>query len=159
MNYQTEVAGLKKEKERLIREIEEVEAAKKILTDSLEYKRVMEEKQKLTTTLKQKKVSLESVSERLGTLLSRSEPKLSEHAILRYLERVKGIDLDAITQEILTEERKEAIRNFGTVKLPLEKGAKLVVREGTIVTVTPKKEKPKKKKKSYPECWEDEYEY
>lgn len=63
------------------------------------------------------------------------EVHLSDHAILRYLERVKGMDIEKIRGEILTEKRKKLILKCITVKIPIEKNHQLVAEKCIIKTI------------------------
>lgn len=62
---------------------------------------------------------------------------ISEHAILRYLERVWGMDIEAIKQEMVPPTAREAIRALGNGLFPAGKH-KIRVRDGVVVTVTSK---------------------
>lgn len=91
---------------------------------------------------------------------------VSDHAIIRYLERVKGvdvelikeaegittacdyevicclkhahnIDINSIKKEILTDKLKEMISIIGDAKYPIGHGLRAIVRENTIVTIKP----------------------
>ncbi|MCG7588281.1 hypothetical protein [Photobacterium sp. OFAV2-7] len=68
-----------------------------------------------------------------------NEPVVSEHAMLRYLERIKGLDLEALENEILNEPTRELINSYGVghAKLPHRgiPGCRLIVNDKTIVTV------------------------
>jgi hypothetical protein len=69
------------------------------------------------------------------------EPKISEHALLRYIERVYGIDLEAIQEKILTEQNKKAIRLIVNGKLPLgaeHSNHKAIIQNMTIVSIVEK---------------------
>ncbi len=58
--------------------------------------------------------------------------RLSDHALLRYLERVWGIDMDTVREEILTPQVVDAIRaGASSVRV---NGAMLVVEDRVIVT-------------------------
>lgn len=61
-------------------------------------------------------------------------PLVTEHALLRYLERVEGIDLEAVRKRML-EGREDAIRTLGSCKIKAENGVTLVVRDGSVVSV------------------------
>ena len=62
------------------------------------------------------------------------DPIVSEHALLRYIERVIGIDMDELRQKILTEEVKNFSRIFGDGTFPAE-GFKVVVKDKKVVTI------------------------
>lgn len=65
-----------------------------------------------------------------------SEPKVSDHAMLRYFERVLGFDLRQIEAEILCEELKKMTDTLGkSGKFPV-KDFKVVMKNNTITTIT-----------------------
>lgn len=59
----------------------------------------------------------------------------SAHAVLRYLERKLGINLDEIRAEILNEQILAQIEQFGSGKFPLDGGLKAVVKQNVVVSV------------------------
>lgn len=64
--------------------------------------------------------------------------QLTEHAICRYLERVKGITPDDIIGEILTEDVLKIIETLGpNGKYPIKGGYRLVLKNNKIVTIEP----------------------
>jgi len=65
---------------------------------------------------------------------STREPKVSDHALLRYCERVMGADLNDIRDRILRE-IGPAVAVVGNGKFPITGGAVAVVRESTVVTI------------------------
>lgn len=67
--------------------------------------------------------------------LGSQEPQVTEHALLRYIERTYGVDLDDIRKIILTPEMDKAIRTLGSGKYPLPGGGKAVVKGFSIVSV------------------------
>lgn len=75
-------------------------------------------------------------SEQTRLVLSLMTPSdtigVSDHAILRYLERKFNIDIDSIRDEILTPDRKSAIR-AGATKIKTEY-VDFIVKNNTIVT-------------------------
>ncbi len=62
------------------------------------------------------------------------EPIVSEHAMLRYLQRVKGVDLDALMKEIMDDKAAEHIKFARNGKLKRSNHS-LIFRNNTIVTV------------------------
>lgn len=62
------------------------------------------------------------------------DPIITEHALLRYFERVKGFDLEAIRSEILNEKTTELIKEFKSGKFPVN-GYRVVVKKGTVTTI------------------------
>lgn len=63
--------------------------------------------------------------------------RLSEHAILRYFERVVGIDTDAIKPLIFTEDMMELIETLGGEKgkYPHKDGFMVVIKDNVVVTI------------------------
>ena len=61
-------------------------------------------------------------------------PSVSNHALLRYAERVLGIDVQALEAQILTPANRAAI-TAGAKKISSE-GISLIVKDGVVVTVT-----------------------
>lgn len=61
-----------------------------------------------------KKAQIQSIQERLTHLQKESgDVMLSEHAIIRYLQRVYRLDLEKLSSEILTKELKSTILSLG----------------------------------------------
>jgi hypothetical protein len=61
-------------------------------------------------------------------------PILTEHALLRYFERVLGYDLEAISNGLLTDSVVALISQMPNGKIPAP-GCKLVAKDGVIVTL------------------------
>ena len=59
---------------------------------------------------------------------------ISEHVLLRYIERVIGIDLEEIRNNILNEKDIERIKALGNCTYPKE-GFKVVIKNNTAVTL------------------------
>lgn len=70
------------------------------------------------------------------------EPRCSEHALLRYIERVHGIDVEAIRAEIMTPSIVEALK-MGASAVTVN-NVKFKCSAGTIVTVLADEVKPKR---------------
>ena len=66
---------------------------------------------------------------------SSAEPVITEHALLRYLERDHGIDLEQIKSEMLTPAVAEQIRALKSCRLPIGNGTSLVVKGHVVQTV------------------------
>jgi predicted nuclease with TOPRIM domain len=60
--------------------------------------------------------------------------EISEHAILRYLERIEGVDIEEVRKKILPPEVREQIQILGSGVFPVA-GFKLRARDNVIVTV------------------------
>lgn len=66
---------------------------------------------------------------------AKTPPHLSDHAIVRYLERTGQLDREAIKEDILTPEIVSHIRHLGSGKYPLGNGLRIVVKDNTVVSV------------------------
>jgi len=62
---------------------------------------------------------------------------ISDHAIIRFLERVKGVNIEAIRAEMATPTLAKADA-FGAPVLIGRNGERLVIRDGVVVTVIAK---------------------
>jgi hypothetical protein len=62
---------------------------------------------------------------------------ISDHAVLRYLERVKGVDIAAVRAEMVTPALATA-DEFGAPVLIGRHGERMIIREGIVVTVLAK---------------------
>jgi len=65
--------------------------------------------------------------------------RVSEHAIVRYLERIKGFDILEIEKEILNEEVRELIGKLGGNGTYPNKDFRVIIKNYTITTVTKQK--------------------
>jgi hypothetical protein len=116
--------------------------------DSQTLKQLQTRKFKLEALVLDKKVSLDEAQQeysnsksQLGNInkqiedLSDKDIIVSEHALLRYIERVMGVDMDAIKEKILTTGLKTMISNMGNGKYPIGKGNKVMVKNNVITTI------------------------
>lgn len=71
-----------------------------------------------------------------------AEPKISDHALLRYIERILGVDVDAMRSEIMSDAVKSALR-AGASGVTVN-GVKMVAKDGVIVTVLSEDMRPKR---------------
>ena len=67
---------------------------------------------------------------------------ITEHAILRYLERVKGLDLDQVKKEMVPELVIAKIRALGNGEYPVGTHS-VKVKDNTVITILTKEEKDK----------------
>lgn len=63
--------------------------------------------------------------------------EITDHAIVRYLERVKGVDIQAVCAEILADGRRDVIKKLRNCRIKVANRMRLIVRLGTVVTVLP----------------------
>lgn len=117
--------------------VENKETAKYLNTRISVYKsKIHSKEQELSESRKELndlKETLCKLNKKLESL-SKENVEISEHAILRYLERVKGINIVEIRKEIVSEKNFNAIKTLSNGKFP-ENGYKLVVKDNTIVTI------------------------
>lgn len=82
-----------------------------------------------------KKIS--KIDIRISELVNCKKPKkvvITDHAILRYLERIHGFNTDEVKSTLLTEKLRENIQEFKTGKIT-ENGVTYVFKDQTVVTI------------------------
>ena len=77
---------------------------------------------------------LQEIERQISAVQSQGEPVVSEHALLRYLERTLHLNLDDIRAEILSG-RTEQIRQLKSCKIKTGTGLTLIVKDQVVVTV------------------------
>lgn len=84
---------------------------------------------------------LDAVNSQIKALSETDKPLIiSEHAYLRYFERVLGFDLTVVAQQIVPPHIEKQIKALGSGKYPCE-SYKLCVKQGIVVSVLGKDEK------------------
>jgi hypothetical protein len=86
------------------------------------------------------KSDLNRINQHIATLSARGENKevrVSDHALLRYIERAMGVDLDEFRAAILTEQNRKAIEFAGDCTIK-SNGVEFIVKNRTVVTVIAK---------------------
>jgi predicted transcriptional regulator len=100
-----------------------------------EYKELMKD----VTELDRRRERIEKQRKELKAKIKQMEASdnivVTEHAILRYLERIMNIDIEELRAEILTDKTRQQIKTLGNGRYPLEKGGKAVVKNNSIVSV------------------------
>jgi len=76
---------------------------------------------------------INNIKQRIDNLES-DKAIVSEHAILKYVEGVLGIDLDKVAKKIMNKKDEEMIETLSNCKYSKE-GFKAVVRNNTVVTI------------------------
>lgn len=111
------------------------------LKDRLEYlkreqKDLDEEVRSLQKKLSKKSKEIEQVKAAIEEEELRNRPiSVTDHALIRYMERVLGIDVEKIRNDMITEETKRVIYSVGSGKIPIGDGHRLWVKDRTITTV------------------------
>ena len=116
MKNETIKTLLRREKE-LISEIEDIKGKKKEIDKNLEIKRK----------------KLEGVKAKIAN--AQESVIISEHAVIRYIERVLGIDIKEIEKKIVDEETEKIIREMRPSRI--NKGEfSILIKDSTVTTVT-----------------------
>jgi chromosome segregation ATPase len=93
---------------------------------------------RLRDTMHQQQSQLSRLDNEIANFKKKQEkPIVTEHAILRYLERVVGLDIEAHKNVILPPETEAQIRHLGNGVYPVKgpKSFKIKVQNGAVVTV------------------------
>lgn len=84
---------------------------------------------------RQAAATIRTLEERIKQVqLASAEPIVSEHAMLRWLQRVDGVDLEKVKMAILDEKTKSSIK-FAQNGRIVKHGVTLIFKNSTIVTV------------------------
>ncbi len=97
----------------------------------------IEDKQMESSSMKKRIVSLQTEIDNLKNRIP-SKIIVSEHAMLRYLDRIRGVDLQEVQDEILTQESIDLINQLGSCSINTPAGFKIVVKNNTVVSVSEK---------------------
>jgi len=85
-------------------------------------------------TIGRLKKGIAALSKEMNSLVVK-DPVVSEHAILRFIERHLDYDIETIKSLILSEDVLTCIDKFGNGKYPISGTSKAVVRDRVVVTV------------------------
>lgn len=78
---------------------------------------------------------IKSIKSKIENINKTNSLKVSEHAVLRYLERVKGIDISQVEKDILSDKVITLVEQLGgTGKYPND-GFHVVLKNNTVVTI------------------------
>ncbi len=83
----------------------------------------------------QKVKAIERLKTKIESIERTTKLKVSEHAMLRYLERVKGINLESLESEILSEEVRVMIETLGGTGGYPNKDFKVMLKNYTVTTI------------------------
>lgn len=97
---------------------------------------IKRERQLINERLSVAERNLRNTEEELKKLKTGNKIIVSEHAVLRYLERTMELDLKAVENEILTEETVKQYRTLGNGKYPVSNGCKAVIKDNVVLTIT-----------------------
>lgn len=94
------------------------------------------EREILNNKLQSAERNLGKIREEIKKLKEGNKIIVSEHAMLRYIERVLGIDLKEIERRILTDEVKEQYKIVGNGRFPINDEFRALIRDNVVVTIT-----------------------
>lgn len=97
---------------------------------------IRRERQLIDERLSTAERNLKKTEDELKKLKTGNKIIVSEHAVLRYLERTMELDLKAVENEILSEEVVSQYRTLGNGKYPVSNGCKAVIKDNVVITVT-----------------------
>ena len=85
--------------------------------------------------LASKKKAIENIKSQIQAISANKEITISEHALLRYLERVSKVDTEAVKKDIITPELKKMVETLGgNGKYPVG-NITLVMRDYVVTTI------------------------
>lgn len=64
---------------------------------------------------------------------------VTDHALVRYLERVLGIDLNEVRQKMFSDAQKVMVGALGSCVLPIGNGQAAVIKNRVVLTVLPER--------------------
>lgn len=117
-------------------EMKQLESIKTKLQGEIEGLKTQKSNISKEITLKQNHV--QEIVKKIKILSQGKENEIiiSEHAILRYIERVLAIPLEEINQKLLPDKLMEQIKILGDGSYPVEEGKyRIIVKDNVIVTV------------------------
>ena len=85
--------------------------------------------------LSQKLNSIKQINAEIEKLNKQEGIRVSEHAIVRYLERVKGLNVEKIQKEILSDDVMKLIEVLGGNGTYPKDGFSIVIRNNTVTTI------------------------
>lgn len=107
----------------------------KLTAESDVMSKEVSEKQAALSAVRNKLSALQFQYNDILTKQTAKEPIVSEHAILRYLDRIKGVDMELIVNEIMDEKTKNTIKFMKNGKIN-RGNYTIVVRDSVVVSIT-----------------------
>ena len=86
-------------------------------------------------TLSQQMKDIERMKSEINKLNKTDELKVTEHAIVRYFERVKGFDIEQIESEILSEKVRGFVEKLGGNGTYPNDGHQVVMKNKVVITI------------------------
>lgn len=82
-----------------------------------------------------KRKEITQLNRKIENIVKNSDVTVSEHAILRYLERIEGINIEEIKEKILTEQIKDLVKQLGGSGKYPNSNFQVVMKNFTVTTV------------------------
>ena len=122
--------------------MQQINSTQEIKSINTQIKQLESNLNALNEDVKTKQKAASAMSNRVAALKEKllhiqthtSRPIISEHALLRYLERVKGVDMEELKNEILDNNTVSQIKFAGSCSIKKENYT-LVVKNNTILTI------------------------
>lgn len=83
-----------------------------------------------------KRNKIKTLKEAIDSFKNNGSVKVSEHAIVRYFERVKGFNISEIEKDILTDEVLTLVEQLGGTGTYPNKDFKVLMKGHTVTTIT-----------------------
>lgn len=93
-----------------------------------------QERKSAQSNLDKAKNQLKSVNSEIDKLKTK-DLVITEHAILRYIERAMGIDIEELKGKIIDEGTKAMIESMGNGKYPIGNGCRAIVKDMAVVSI------------------------
>lgn len=121
----------KKDREE-IKKLQSIKASIEAEIETLELK-----EKNLKQEISTKKMNLNNLRQKINSLSKSSEQlTISEHAILRYIQRVMGLDIEEISSKILPQEEMQVVDRLGNGHYPINNGEfRIIVKNRVVITV------------------------
>lgn len=100
-----------------------------------DYEGLIIQKNQIIATINHKKNQIQELKNQLKSFEKPKNITVSEHAILRYLERVDGINLEQIISKISTDKLKEMVNVLGSGTFPVDGKFSVKVKNNVVVSV------------------------
>lgn len=94
---------------------------------------IIQEQNRIHKKLKNINEEIKKYEKKLKRAENPRKPSVTDHAVIRYLGRVKGIDMDKLREEICSTDKK-TLKNLGDGEYPMD-DYKIVVKDGTVITI------------------------
>jgi hypothetical protein len=99
-----------------------------------ELRDISDEKYALTREETLKHQELSKINKKLDKA-RKGELIITEHAMLRYMERIKNLSIDELKELVVPIETKALIKRFGNGNFPAGGTHKVIVRNNTVLTI------------------------